>query len=66
MLDQYGLDYKAMVRDEKNYDQMTWKQYRSKIRRFMGIPEQFDVYLTSRGLTSDTLDWEECDSDLDL
>lgn len=66
MLDQYDLNYKAMVRDEKNYDQITWKQYRAKIRRFMGIPEQFDPYLATRGLTRDTLDWEECDSDYDL
>lgn len=66
MMDKYDLNYKAMARDGKNYDQMTWKQYRAKIRRLMGIPEQFYPYLTERGLTRDTLDWEECDSDHDL
>lgn len=55
-----------MVRDEKNFDQVTWKQYRAKIRRFMSIPEQFEPFLESRGLTKDTLDWNECDSDHDL
>lgn len=50
LLDKYGHDYKAMARDKKNYNQETWKQIRSKIKVFMGIPEQYAEYLQSRGL----------------
>lgn len=45
LLTKYGNDYKAMQRDKKNYNQETWKQLRQKIKRFMGIPEQFNEFL---------------------
>lgn len=63
LLDKYGLNYKAMVKDEKNHDQETWKQFRAKIRKFMSIPEQFNVYLKKRNLDPDNLGWSEYDSD---
>lgn len=63
LLDTYGLNYKDMVKDEKNYDQETWKQFRAKIRKFMSIPEQFNVYLKQRNLDPDNLGWTEYDSD---
>lgn len=50
LMDKYGTDYKAMVRDKKNYYQETWKQLRAKINRFKSIPEQHDVYLREKGL----------------
>lgn len=50
LLDKYGHDFKAMARDKKNYYQETWKQLRSKIKTFMGIPKQYGEYLKSRGL----------------
>ncbi|GLV41291.1 uncharacterized protein CBL_04815 [Carabus blaptoides fortunei] len=50
LLDVYGYDYKAMARDKKNYNQETWKQIRSKIKVFMGIPEQYAEYLQNKGL----------------
>ncbi len=52
-----------MVKDEKNYDQETWRQFRAKIRKFMSIPEQFNVYLKQRNLDPDNLAWSECESD---
>lgn len=52
-----------MVKDEKNYDQETWKQFRAKIRKFMSIPEQFNKYLESRNLNADDLDWTEYSTD---
>lgn len=66
MMDKYKLNYKKMVTDSKNYDQWTWKQFRAKCRRFMGIPEQFDVYLESKNLNKDTLDWTEYESDSEI
>ncbi|XP_057654286.1 nucleolar protein 16 [Diorhabda carinulata] len=45
LIEKYGNDYKAMERDKKNYNQETWKQLRQKIKRFMGIPEQFNKFL---------------------
>ncbi|XP_026498667.1 nucleolar protein 16 [Vanessa tameamea] len=60
LLDKYGHDYKAMARDKKNYYQETWKQIRSKIKTFMGIPKQYGEYLKSRGL----LDKEESEEAL--
>lgn len=52
-----------MVRDEKNYDQETWKQLRAKCRKFISIPEQFEPYLKQRNLDMDTFNFEECSSD---
>lgn len=48
LMDKYEEDYKAMARDKKNYDQLTWKQIRAKIKVFKGIPEQFNAYLQSK------------------
>lgn len=66
MMDKYKLNYKAMVMDKQNYDQWTWKQFRAKCRRFMSIPEQFDIYLQSRNLDENTLDWIEYESDSEI
>lgn len=66
MMDKHQLNYAAMVRDKKNYDQWTWKQFRAKIRKFMSIPEQFDPYLSSRDLDGNKLDWIEYISDDEL
>ncbi|KAI8124525.1 hypothetical protein CVS40_5061 [Lucilia cuprina] len=49
-LDKYQLNYKAMVTDRRNHDQWTWKQFRRKIKQFMGIPEQFNKYLEKKNL----------------
>ncbi|XP_067615851.1 nucleolar protein 16 [Eurosta solidaginis] len=63
-LDKYKLNYKAMVTDQRNYLQWTWKQFRMKIRKFMSIPEQFDEYLKQRNLKAgEKPQWEEYDSD---
>lgn len=48
LMDKYGLDYKAMAKDRKNYDQETWNQIRAKIKQFVNIPEQFNVYLAKK------------------
>lgn len=66
MLDKHGLNYAAMVRDKKNYDQWTWKQFRAKIRKFMSIPEQFELYLSSRDLDKNNLDWIEYETDSEI
>lgn len=55
-----------MVMDKKNYDQWTWKQFRAKCRKFMSIPEQFDIYLQSKNLDKNTLDWTEYESDSEI
>lgn len=65
-MDKYKLNYKAMVTDKKNYDQWTWKQFRAKCRRLMTIPEQFNVYLNSKQLDTDSFDWVEYDSDSEI
>lgn len=61
LMDKYGKDYRAMSSDRKNYKQETWKQIRAKIKRFKSIPEQYNVYLKSKGLTG-----EEDGSESDL
>ena len=50
MLDRHGDDFKAMARDPKNLFQLTPKQLRTKITKFMSIPEQFAPYAKERGL----------------
>ncbi|XP_076231950.1 nucleolar protein 16 [Calliopsis andreniformis] len=50
LMDKYGEDYKAMARDKKNYNQLTWKQIRAKIKMFKGIPEQYNEYLQSKNV----------------
>lgn len=59
MLEKYGLNYGAMVRDPQNYDQETWRQFRSKIRKFMSIPEQFGPYLVKNNIDIESLDLDE-------
>lgn len=49
-MDKYGLNYKKWTRDHKNYDQMTWRQFRARCRKLMNIPEQFSQYLEARNL----------------
>lgn len=48
LMDKYGEDYKAMALDRKNYNQLTWKQIRAKIKVFKNIPEQYNEYLKSK------------------
>lgn len=62
MMDKYKLNYKSMTMDTKNYDQWTWKQFRAKIRKFILIPEQFNLFLQERNL-NDICDWQEYDTD---
>ncbi|EDW81529.1 uncharacterized protein Dwil_GK12115 [Drosophila willistoni] len=63
-LNKHKFDYKAMVTDRRNYWQWTWRQFRLKIRRFMSIPEQFNVFLEQKKLPLDTKpDWPEYESD---
>ncbi|KAJ8683464.1 hypothetical protein QAD02_019256 [Eretmocerus hayati] len=49
MMDKYGCDYKAMARDKKNYNQLTWRQIRSRVEKFKSIPEQYAEYLLKKG-----------------
>ncbi|XP_060650114.1 nucleolar protein 16 [Drosophila nasuta] len=63
-LNKHKFNYKAMVTDRRNHDQLTWKQFRMKIRRFMLIPEQFNEYLQQKKLPIDVKpDWPEYESD---
>ncbi|XP_037708798.1 nucleolar protein 16 [Drosophila subpulchrella] len=63
-LNKHKFNYKAMVADRKNFNQSTWRQFRLKIRRFMSIPEQFNVYLEQQKLPVGVKpDWEEYESD---
>ncbi|XP_053669653.1 nucleolar protein 16 [Anopheles nili] len=54
MIDRYGFNYQAMVRDRRNYEQETWRQFRTKIQKFLRIPDQCTPYLEKKG-------WLECD-----
>lgn len=70
MMDKYGLNYKQMVKDAKNYDQLTWRQMRAKCRKFMSIPEQFSLYLEERDLVDTEIDekdpkWIETNTDIE-
>ncbi|XP_016931208.4 nucleolar protein 16 [Drosophila suzukii] len=63
-LNKHKFNYKAMVADRKNFNQSTWRQFRLKIRRFMSIPEQFNVYLEQQKLPVGVKpEWEEYESD---
>ncbi|ALC45507.1 CG11563 [Drosophila busckii] len=63
-IDKHKFNYKGMVTDRRNHGQWTWKQFRSKIRRFMLIPEQFNEYLEKKKLPKDVKpDWPEYESD---
>lgn len=53
-----------MVTDRRNHGQWTWRQFRSKIRRFISIPEQFNEYLAQKKLPAgEKPDWPEYESD---
>lgn len=65
LMDKYGNDYKAMVKDKRNYNQETWKQLKAKIKRFKAIPEQYSEYLKSRGLNAGDCVDVNYDSDSD-
>lgn len=70
MIDKYGLNYKKMAKDMKNYDQLTWRQIRAKCRKFMSIPEQFSIYLDERDLVDTEIDendprWIETNTDIE-
>uniref|UniRef100_A0A182MLY5 Nucleolar protein 16 n=1 Tax=Anopheles culicifacies TaxID=139723 RepID=A0A182MLY5_9DIPT len=54
LIDRYGFNYQAMAKDRTNYEQETWRQFRSKVRRFLRIPEQCTPYLEEKG-------WIDCD-----
>ncbi|EAA09259.3 nucleolar protein 16 [Anopheles merus] len=54
MIDRHGFNYKAMSLDWRNYEQVTWRQFRTKIRKFLRIPEQCTPYLEQKG-------WLDCD-----
>lgn len=70
LIDKYGLNYKKMAKDHKNYDQETWRQLRAKCRKFMSIPEHFSKYLTERDLVDCEIDqndpkWQETNTDIE-
>jgi hypothetical protein len=70
LMDTYGLNYKLMAKDKKNYYQETWRQLRAKCRKLMSIPKQFAKYLEERNLLEDDIDpkdprWQEVETDLD-
>lgn len=70
LIDKYGLNYKKMVKDHKNYDQFTWRQLRAKCRKFMSIPEHFSKYLSERDLVDCEIDpndpkWQETNTDIE-
>ncbi|XP_071559942.1 nucleolar protein 16 [Temnothorax nylanderi] len=50
LITKYGEDYKAMSRDKKNHDQLTWKQIRAKVKMFKGIPEQYNEFVQNSGV----------------
>lgn len=63
-LNKYKFNYNAMVTDRRNHGQWTWRQFRSKIRRFISIPEQFNEYLAQKKLPAgEKPDWPEYESD---
>lgn len=70
LMDTYGLNYKLMAKDKKNYDQETWRQLRAKCRKLMSIPQQFAKYLEERNLLDEEDDesnprWKEYNTDVD-
>jgi hypothetical protein len=70
LIDKYGLNYKLMAKDSKNYDQETWRQLRAKCRKFMSISEQFSQYLIERDLVDTEIDpndpkWQEHNTDIE-
>lgn len=70
LMDSYGLNYKEMAKDKKNYDQETWRQLRAKCRKLMTIPSQFAKYLSERNLLEVDIDsndprWQEAETDIE-
>lgn len=70
LIDKYGLDYKNMAKDPKNYDQETWRQLRAKCRKFMSIPDHFSKFLEERDLVDCDIDpedpkWKESNTDFE-
>lgn len=70
LIDKYGLNYKQMAKDIKNYDQETWRQLRAKCRKFMSITDHFSKYLAERDLVDTEIDpndprWQETNTDID-
>lgn len=61
----YGLKYKQMVKDQKNHEQWTWKQFRSKIRKLIDIPDQFNPIVKELNYVKNDLRWKEDGSDDD-
>ena len=69
-IDKYGLNYKKMAKDVKNYDQETWRQLRAKCRKFMSITDHFSKYLDERDLVETEIDpqdpkWQETNTDIE-
>lgn len=70
-MERYGLNYSLWTKDSKNFNQLTWRQYRAKCRKFMNISEQFGAYLEERNLVESEINaddpkWKEfCSSDED-
>lgn len=69
-IDNYGLDYKQMAKDPKNYYQETWRQIRAKVRKFMSIPDHLGKYLAERDMLEADIDendprWKEAETDDD-
>jgi hypothetical protein len=70
LIDKYGLNYKKMAKDIKNYDQETWRQLRAKCRKFMSITDHFSKYLEERDLVDTEIDpedpkWKETNTDIE-
>ncbi|XP_017786278.1 PREDICTED: nucleolar protein 16 [Nicrophorus vespilloides] len=63
LLNKHGLNYHAMVKDRKNYNQETWKQLRIKIRKFQQIPEQYEPFLEKYGHSADKFVESETNKD---
>ncbi|KAI2810598.1 hypothetical protein RDWZM_002470 [Blomia tropicalis] len=55
MIEKYGDDYESMERDKMNYYQESAGQIRSKIRRFLSIPEHRRVYEKAKELVEESL-----------
>lgn len=52
LLDKYGEDYEAMVRDKNNHYQETAAQLKQKIKQFLKRPAYLIPYLRKRGLST--------------